>query len=41
VKNVSAQEVVEQALEKIPVPGARARGGVPVAPAATGQTANR
>jgi MoxR-like ATPase len=39
VKNVTAQEVVEQALERIPVPGARARGGVP-APS-TGQPAPR
>ena len=31
VKNVTAQEVVEQALDRIPVPGARARGGAPAA----------
>ncbi len=39
VKNVTAKEVVEQCLDRIPVPGARARGGVP-APNA-GQTAPR
>jgi MoxR-like ATPase len=31
VKNVTPQEVVEQALERIPVPGARARSGSPAA----------
>jgi MoxR-like ATPase len=30
VKNVTAKEVVDQALDKIPVPGARARGGAAV-----------
>ncbi len=30
VKNVTAHEVVEHGLERIPVPGARARGGAPV-----------
>ena len=39
VKNMTAKEVVDQALEMIPVPGARARGASP-APGA-GQTANR
>ncbi len=39
VKNMTAKEVVSQAIEMIPVPGARARGGSP-APGA-GQTANR
>jgi MoxR-like ATPase len=39
VKNVTAQEVVDSALERIPVPGARARGGAPVP--STGQPAPR
>jgi MoxR-like ATPase len=39
VKSVSAQEVVDQALERIPVPGARARGGAPVP--SSGQPAPR
>ena len=30
VKNVTAQDIVEQRLERIPVPGARARGGAAV-----------
>jgi len=30
VKNVTPKEVVDQTLERIPVPGARARGGLPV-----------
>jgi MoxR-like ATPase len=29
VKSVNAKEVVEQCLDRIPVPGARARGGAP------------
>jgi MoxR-like ATPase len=29
VKNVTAKEVVDQCIERIPVPGARARGGAP------------
>jgi MoxR-like ATPase len=42
VKNLTAKEVVDQALDKIPVPGARARGGVAVPqPARTDQPANR
>jgi len=39
VKNMTAKEVVGQALEMIPVPGARARGASPTPDA--GQTANR
>jgi MoxR-like ATPase len=30
VKNVTAKEIVQQSLDRIPVPGARARGGAPV-----------
>jgi MoxR-like ATPase len=38
VKNATARDVVEQTLDRIPVPGARARGGaaVPNAPSASG-----
>jgi MoxR-like ATPase len=42
VKNLTAKEVVDQALDKIPVPGARARGGVAIPqPARADQPANR
>ena len=34
VKNVTAKEIVEQTLERIPVPGARARDGAPRSPQA-------
>jgi MoxR-like ATPase len=34
VKNMTAKEVIDQALDKIPVPGARARGGASMQPPA-------
>jgi MoxR-like ATPase len=39
VKNVTAREVVEQTLERVPVPGARSRQGAPSS--TSGQTAQR
>jgi MoxR-like ATPase len=41
VKNVSAKEVVDQALDKTPVPGARARGGASIPSQSGGQQAIR
>jgi MoxR-like ATPase len=40
VKNVTAKEVVDEALDRIPVPGARARGGAPQS-SGSGATINR
>ncbi len=39
VKSVTAQQVVDDALDRIPVPGMRARGGAPANPPATHQNA--
>ena len=40
VKNITAKEIVEQSLERVSVPGARARNDAP-APAASNQPAGR
>jgi MoxR-like ATPase len=41
VKNVTAREIVDQTLERTPVPGARARGGVPASQHEAGRPAAR
>jgi MoxR-like ATPase len=41
VKNVSAKEIIEQTLERIPVPGARARDSASFAAGDASQAASR
>ncbi len=41
VKNISAKEVVEQTLERVPVPGARARDTAPIPSSSSSEAAKR